>query len=189
MRNRAGYDATRTADAIAMNMWPSRGLTLHGFEIKVSRSDWVRELKDASKADAFMHRVDYWWLAVSDAAIVHDGELPDGWGLLAPRGSGLGVVHDAAKRPAPDITRPFLAAMLRRAAREVMPDAQIATVRREAREAGREEGRRGGESALAMMTDERDRDRATLLAFEEVIGQQLRGWAAPDGIVEALGIG
>ena len=33
----------RYADAIAMNLWPSRGLAVHGFEIKISRGDWQRE--------------------------------------------------------------------------------------------------------------------------------------------------
>ncbi len=188
VRNAAGYDATRTADAIAMNMWPSRGLALHGFEIKVSRADWVRELRDPSKADAFMRRVDYWWLVVSDAAIVHDGELPDGWGLLAPRGGGLGVVAEPAKHPAIDISRPFLASLLRRAARELMPDARLAAARREGVEAGRAAGHLRNAHALATATAERDRDRAIIDEFEKVIGQPLRGWIAPTGLVEALAI-
>ena len=31
----------RTADALAMSLWPSRGLELHGFELKSRRSDWL----------------------------------------------------------------------------------------------------------------------------------------------------
>ena len=152
VRNAAGYDATRTADAIAMNMWPSRGLAMHGFEIKASRADWLRELKNPRKADAFMGRVDYWWLVVGDPAIVHDGELPDGWGLLAPRGGGLGVVTEPAKRPAVDISRPFLASLLRRAARELMPDARLAAVRREGFVEGRADGA-ASERACAVARD------------------------------------
>ena len=36
----------RYADAVAMNLWPSKGLALHGFEIKVSRSDFLTELRE-----------------------------------------------------------------------------------------------------------------------------------------------
>ena len=41
VRNAAGFDANRTADGIAMSLWPSRGLEVYGFEIKVSRGDWL----------------------------------------------------------------------------------------------------------------------------------------------------
>ena len=32
VRNAAGYNATRSADAIAFNLWPSRGLEINGEE-------------------------------------------------------------------------------------------------------------------------------------------------------------
>ena len=92
VRNDAGFDASRSCDAIAMSLWPSRGLDLQGFEIKASRSDWLRELKDPAKAEAVCKFCDFWWLAVGDAGIVLDGELPVSWGLLVPRGDKLVVV-------------------------------------------------------------------------------------------------
>ena len=73
---------TRRADAVAMNMWRSRGHAIHGFEFKVSRSDWLRELKDPSKADAVAQYCDYWWLVVDGDHILKENELPEGWGLL-----------------------------------------------------------------------------------------------------------
>ena len=82
VRNAAGFNATRTADAIAMALWPSRGLELHGFEIKVSRSDWLRELKDPSKA--VVELVDRWWI-VAPESVVHPSELLPSWGLLVAR--------------------------------------------------------------------------------------------------------
>lgn len=52
VRNQTGYARTiRTADALAMSLYPSRGLHLHGFEVKVSRADWFRELNDPKKAE------------------------------------------------------------------------------------------------------------------------------------------
>jgi hypothetical protein len=41
-----GAQAGRSADMLAMNMFPSRGLRIHGVECKASRSDWLRELKN-----------------------------------------------------------------------------------------------------------------------------------------------
>jgi len=54
VRSHAGFDARRTADYVAMDLWPSKGLALHGHEIKVSRSDWLRELKEPEKAAEFI---------------------------------------------------------------------------------------------------------------------------------------
>lgn len=113
VRNRAGFDATRTADFIAMDLWPSKGLALHGHEVKVSRSDWLRELKEPEKAEAFRPYMDFWWLVVADRAIVRDGELPDGWGLLAPAGPWLRVVVTAPRQKAEPMPKSMMAAFLR----------------------------------------------------------------------------
>ena len=86
----------RTADALAMSMYRSKRHVLHGFEVKVSRSDWLRELKDPSKSVAIASYCDYWWLAVSEPEVVKAGELPPKWGLLvATKG-----------RPCPDDWKP-----------------------------------------------------------------------------------
>lgn len=114
VRNGTGFQrTTRTADAVAMSLWPSRGLELHGFEIKVSRSDWKRELDDPAKAEEigrFCHR---WWLVVGSDEIVQPGELPSTWGLLQPKGDKLVVKVDAPARQAQEPTWIFLAAILR----------------------------------------------------------------------------
>lgn len=111
VRNQAGfggydrdqYKATgrvttlRTADALVVDLWPSTGNLLHGFEVKVSRSDWLHELKDPHKAEAFKPYCDHWWLVVPDAAIAHDG-IPEGWGLLAVGSDGRLRVRRRAPR-------------------------------------------------------------------------------------------
>ena len=84
--NATGFATNRHADAIAMSLWPSRGLALHGFEFKASRSDWVRELKDPAKAETIATFCDYWFLVESDREIVKANALPMTWGLLAPKG-------------------------------------------------------------------------------------------------------
>lgn len=81
VRNAAGFNATRTFDAVAINLWPSKGLTIEIFEVKVSRSDWLRELKDPDKAGAALKLADY-FSVVATAGIVKREELPEGWGLL-----------------------------------------------------------------------------------------------------------
>lgn len=112
VRSHAGFDAARTADFIAMDLWPSKGLALHGHEVKVSRSDWLRELADPAKADAFMRYMDRWWLVVPDAAMVR-GDLPARWGLMAQRGGRLVVVVAAPKLTPEPLPRTLLASLLR----------------------------------------------------------------------------
>lgn len=105
--------ARRYADAVAMNMFPSRGLGVHGFEVKCSRADWLRELKNPKKAEAISQYCDYWWL-VTAPGIVKDGELPDTWGLMELQGKAFKVVTKAKERSATPLDRAFMAAMLRR---------------------------------------------------------------------------
>lgn len=89
VRSDAGFDAQRTADFMALDLWPSQGLLLHGHEVKISRSDWLNELKDPDKSGAFIPHVDYWWLVIADKDMVKPGELPKEWGMMAPDSSGL----------------------------------------------------------------------------------------------------
>ncbi|XXX79129.1 hypothetical protein WMF30_10185 [Sorangium sp. So ce134] len=138
VRNGTGWQrAPRSADAMAMSLWPSRGLELMGFEVKVSRSDWLRELKDPAKAEEISAYCDRWWVVVGDKNIVQPGELPPTWGLLVPRGKGLAVETEAPKLAPKPVDRPFLAAMLRRAQEAFIPrdeiDAEIRKVREEER--------------------------------------------------------
>jgi hypothetical protein len=104
VRSHAGFSARRTADFVALDTWESK-LALHGHEVKVSRSDWLAELKQPEKAAEFIPWMHYWWLVVSYRSIVRDSELPDGWGLMVPRGGGLVVVRPARRnhqvRPLP----------------------------------------------------------------------------------------
>lgn len=96
----AGFDSRRICDYMALDLWPGgfgedAGPKLHGHEVKVSRADWLVELKDPSKAAAFSRYCDYWWLVVSDRSIVKPGELPDGWGLMVASGISLRAATNA----------------------------------------------------------------------------------------------
>lgn len=122
--NSTGW-ASRIADFIAIDCHGQgygehRQTEIHGHEVKVSRSDWLAELRDPTKAEAFRPYCSRWWLVVSDRRIVRDGELPDGWGLLVLRGDRL-----ACSVRAPKLTpQPMPAAMLAAFARAVAKTAR-----------------------------------------------------------------
>ena len=79
--NTVGTGSKRYADALAMCLVPSRGLALHGFEIKVSRQDLKAELAEIAKADAIGRYCDYWWV-VTPKGLCSADELPLSWGLF-----------------------------------------------------------------------------------------------------------
>jgi len=120
-----GANAGRSADCVAMNMFPSRGLRVHGVEIKASRSDWQRELRDPAKAEPIMRYCDHWWIAAK-AGVVLDGELPPTWGLLEMQGTVLRQKVAAPRLDAQPMDRPFIAAMLRRASERAARDLNAA---------------------------------------------------------------
>jgi len=119
-RSGTGYiSCLRTADAIAMNLWPSRGMEVHGFEVKVNRSDFLNELRNPEKADSIARYCDRWWLVIAggygdeEANIVRSGELPPAWGLLVMHGNVLKCDVEAPKLEALPLDRHFVASLLR----------------------------------------------------------------------------
>lgn len=131
--NGTGSYARRRADAVTMSLWPSRGLTIHGFEIKVSRGDFLRELKAPEKAESVATHCDFWWI-VAPADVVRDGELPDAWGLLVAKEGGLRQAKEARQLHADGgtdpIKRSFVASLLRATTENMVPrslaDADVA---------------------------------------------------------------
>lgn len=116
VRNATGFDATRSVDAIGFNFWPSDGLSVTGYEIKASRSDWLRELKDPEKAFAFARYCDFWWVVAGSEKVVADGELPPNWGLFILNAKGkLHPVTPAAKLSPEPMSRAMLMSIVRAA--------------------------------------------------------------------------
>ena len=117
VRNSTGeIRQARYADAIAICC--SSPFQIHGFEIKVSRSDLVRELTMPEKADLIAAHCDRWWLVLPSHTLLKDGELPTDWGLLTIRGKSLCVRKAAPQRSPLPLERGFVASLLRSAHKE-----------------------------------------------------------------------
>lgn len=113
VRNATGHSATRSIDAVTMSLWPSLGLELTGMEIKISRSDWLRELKAPAKASATFEYFDRWYL-VAPRTVAKMDEIPEPWGWLAPEGGKLVTLKKAPKNEdVKPLDRKFLASILR----------------------------------------------------------------------------
>src|ERR1700743_963107 len=90
----------RYADAVIMSIWPSRGLELHGVEIKISRSDWRREAGDPAKAEASPAYADRWWVFTGPGVIQDTSELPPMWGAREYDGRVWRTIKEAEKTDA-----------------------------------------------------------------------------------------
>lgn len=110
-----GAGPVRYADAVIMSLWPSRGLELHGVEIKVDRYDWKREAANPRKAEAVACYCDRWYVHVVPGVVKDLSEVPPAWGLREFDGKQWKTIREAEKREAEPVTRPFLAGLLRRA--------------------------------------------------------------------------
>lgn len=89
VRNKTGHSGAseRYADGIVVSLYPSRGVWFAGVEVKVSRSDWMRELKDPDKSVPIQRFCAYWWIA-APPGIVKADELPPTWGLIEVSAEG-----------------------------------------------------------------------------------------------------
>lgn len=118
VKNQTGYSkrSERYADALALSLWPSRGIGMTGFEIKISRADWKKELDDPAKAAEFSKYCVAWYV-VAPEGIVERLELPATWGLVEVPEKGRKRLVTRVEAP-PLTPQPwdqsFVAALLRR---------------------------------------------------------------------------
>lgn len=164
--------ASRIADGIAMNMFRSRGYEINGFEIKVSRSDWLSELKNSSKAEEIFNYCDKFWLVVSDKDIVQNGELPKGWGLMVLQGSRLIAKVRAERQEAKTIDLGFIASLLRNATDRLISRNTIEQRINNAYERGKES--KEWEVEREKKNTEKYKD--LVERFEEESGIKITGW-------------
>lgn len=112
-------EGSRYADMLAVGLWPSMGLEIIGFEVKVTRADWLKEISDDKKAVAVKQYCDRWFLVVphkNHDKMIRDGELPATWGMLTVDETGcVREIVPAPKLDAQPVTRSFLASMMRNA--------------------------------------------------------------------------
>lgn len=179
VRNKTGYPKTvRTADAVAVSVWPSRGLYFAGVEIKVSRSDWRAELAQPEKSAEIQRFCRYWYVA-APAGVVPPEELPPTWGLIECNETRARIVKRGPELPAvpPDVG--FVCSMLRTVVDRYVPRSTIA----EQIEAARAEGYERGKKFISPAAGNHERAakelRERIARFEEASGIQIgETWTA-----------
>lgn len=177
VRSATGWHRQRTADAIAMSVWPSRGLHLYGFEVKVSRSDWLKELRTPEKADEICAFCDFWYVVIGDPWIVQQGELPPTWGLIVPASKEkLCIKKEAPKLESKPIDKFLLASILRNVAASTVHRSNILPEINAARQEGEERGRQDVEGTRYRL----ERLQKAVSDFEAASGVRLNEWNADE---------
>lgn len=172
--------ARRKIDLLVVSLWQSRGYQLDAVEIKVSMSDWKRELDNPAKADWWWSHSHRFWLAVPAAMVPKvQPDLPETWGLLACDAGACKAVAKAAKRDAEPFTWQSTIGLLRASA-----DAGFGALNR-ARDAGYQEGVKRGRQDVERETGEvyvrkqLDELRQKVAAFQLASGVDItRSWDA-----------
>lgn len=145
----SGYN--RYADVLVLSVWPSKGQTLTGYEIKASKADLKRELADAAKHVALARYCVEWWLVAWDEGVLVDG-IPADWGIKLTEPTEHGgralVTHRKAAKRAPEPWPPSLVcAMVRNAYVQSPGVAYVERIAAQARSSGRYEGERAAAAA------------------------------------------
>jgi len=163
---------TRSADGVAFNLFPSRGLEVLGFEIKVSRSDWLSELKKPEKSEAIQQFCDGWYI-VAPADIVKLEELPKTWGLIIASETGLRIKVKAPELTPNQMDRNFIASIMRRSKEYVASDDLIrAKVDKSYRE-GLETGKSSAKCTIERLERENKELDSVIDKFREATGLYL----------------
>jgi hypothetical protein len=109
VQDKIGLDMKRRADAIAVCL--SDGSTIC-FEIKVSRGDWIRELKQPEKSACFAEQCNEFYI-VATSDVLHLEEIPEGYGWIDPL---MSRKQKKAVRRDVEVSNDLMAVLLRSAA-------------------------------------------------------------------------
>lgn len=171
LRNDTGFQSTRACDALAVGLYHSRGQLLIGFEKKVSRADWLRELREPGKAEAVAQFCDQWYVVINDAEIAKIEELPPTWGLMLVVGNKLTTLRSAPSLTPRPIDRGLLAAIVQRSIEQAIKPYQITKEEAKAQElaAAFERGRNSAAHDIEIV----QRLRESVESFEKASGLKI----------------
>lgn len=179
--NATGGGKCRSADAIAVGCWPSRGLTVTGFECKSSRSDWLRELKEPEKSVACQKYCDQWFLVTSTKEIADLSEIPESWGWLAAQNGRLRTMKPGKALSPTPIDRGFLASLLRNKEKKGGLHVHLEAAKREGYQQAFEDGKKSGGMIRSHESQQLRELRERVGKFEQATGLNVEHqWDLPN---------
>jgi hypothetical protein len=173
VRGGTGAMGSRYCDALAMSLWPSRGFDIIGFEVKVARSDWLAELRQAEKADEIFKYCNQWYLAAAPDVALPE-EIPAPWGFMEMRGAKEIVTVKAAPALTPAPLAPeFVGSVLRNVMKQ-WTDKRLREEYHNGHRAGFEAGKAAVENPKPPW--EFERLQKSVADFEQASGIKIEMW-------------
>jgi hypothetical protein len=177
----------RSADAVAMSLWPSRGLEVLGFEFKSYRGDWLREKRNPKKAEEIARFCNRWFIVATPGVVADLSEIPAGWGYLELQPRGLRLQREAPLNKEAELPKRFVASLLRRACQAQVAD--VEHLSRELVDKARADEREHSAHKISSLEGELKRLRSTIATFEKASGVRIDCFTAdatPIGAAVAL---
>jgi hypothetical protein len=177
--NIVGLNSSRRCDGVAVGMWQSSGRLIQGFEVKASRSDWLREVKDVTKADPFIEQCDRWWLVTGHISIAKPEEIPESWGWMVATKTGLRIQRPAKPLPQTDVVikRLWAFALIRRAAERSDPNStEFQVMLKKATDEAMQREKERADREIARAQPAYDALRKKVETFERESGMKLEDW-------------
>jgi len=177
VRRYNGYDSSklRIADALALNLYPSKDCEIHGFEIKCTRGDWLSELKNVDKTNEFKQFCHRWWI-VAPRDIIKIEELPKDWGLMIPKGKTLVIKRGASKLEPKPLDQELFTVLLLKLKEKYEEKFDLNAIKREEFQNGYDQGKRVSEIEVAKLRSQISSNNAVMDKFEELTGVHLSNW-------------
>lgn len=175
VRNSTGFQrAVRTADAVAISLWPSRGIYATGYEIKVSKADLKKELDSPEKAEEIARFCRYWFVA-TPKDLCKPEDLPPNWGLVTINEDGKPSWKKPAKENEHAIEPSwlFVASVLRNVGDSVVPKAAFDKRIEEERRKYEKSAKDSEGWELKRLRESHDKMVQRIAAFEEQSGIKL----------------
>lgn len=175
----AGFNFRRRLDAVVLDTWPSKGMSLHGMEIKVSKADLRKELVDPAKMEQFIERtgLDYFSI-VTPKGVANLDLIPERYGWILLNDNGKLVTRRKALRLTDQdkiyhVPRSFMAAFCRALIQRSISDEGI----RQAREEGLATGRQEADYKVGRLEHKLTALETNIADFEEASGIEIsKSW-------------
>lgn len=175
----AAPGSNRRCDLLRIGVWPSRGMGIDVHELKTSRSDWLRELDDPGKADAWWPYSSRFWV-VAPPKMIRPEEMPPGWGLMEPPAAANRRRFKVVVKPEdrePKLTVALLADLVRRA--DNVRTSEIWQIKQEHRNDLSAQERKIRTEVGPTTLDYETQERLELLAkLEAAMGLSLNDWVS-----------
>lgn len=106
-------------DVASFNLWPSKSLRRSAYEIKVSRQDFMSEIRNPNKNAWAKECFHEFWFVTAPGVVKKDSEIPEGAGWMQATKGGLRVKLQARVKEEAAMDEVFFASLCRSAANSV----------------------------------------------------------------------